>query len=458
MLGVFTCFAVSFILTAVIVNFFDANDCRIKFPRRILSLIVVNVFLISFFYILFKGVGGYFTNSDPESFINKAYLYRGVELFLALVASIYISFFKENAIQALFKFFGYLGYCFFILFICNLFFQYQSYLSFKSENFIDFSGGSDRQVVWIVFDEFDPEIAFNEELHFGDLNNFNKIRESSVLNTKMFPPARDTLTSVPASLMGKIVTERKKITSDGRLLFLDENGQEFEFKNEGSIFDALNKAGYDGSIFGFYHPYCKIFKATDCSFYSAGPLFWFDPITRFFSKVMINLFPTQSYVHPKWTGDILSQQVVDIKFYIQQKKHNLLYIHLMAPHLPARYAQYFYNIKAANDREAYSLNLKIADKILGDILESLPKDGRDRLLILDSDHWLRSRPGNHPHPSLSMVKVLSDKKSFINYQPTSRIYTPDLVMNFLDGKINSNSDILSFYSNKKYHGTYMPTE
>jgi hypothetical protein len=170
------------------------------------------------------------------------------------------------------------------------------------------------------------------------------------------------------------------------------------------------------------------------------------------------LFPNQTYISPIWTGDIAAQQINDLNNFISTKKHNLLYLHLMIPHLPARYAQYYFGEEAKNESEAYLLNLKLADKALGDILNAIPEDGHERLLILDSDHWhrARTRNENQPHHSLSIVKVMSDPHSFVNYQPTSGVYTPDLVMDFLKGKIKSNSDVLNYYSDKTYHHTYIP--
>lgn len=411
------------------------------------NLLCIIFFLFNFYLIL------YFNYLIPAEFLIK---YK----FLFFIFNIILIYFiySKKLFYNIYKFFSCVGVLFAILILYRLFNLHDCYFGNNSINNIDFKGNPDRQVIWIIFDEFDPEFAFNNHYSNLTLHNFNALKNSSLINNAMYPAAVDTISSIPASIMGRKIKSEPKISSNGSLTFIDDLGVDFKFENEGSIFSRINQKGYDASIFGFYHPYCKLFKNTDCYLYSDRYSVWYEGFVRLFSKFVFNIIPDQQYIPISWTGDILNQQFNDVKLFVHNKRHNLLYIHLMLPHLPARLSQQYYKVVAKNEDEAYRLNLKLSDQLLGDILNSIPNDGRERLLILDSDHWLRSRNEGHSYPSLSLIKVLSDSKNFLNNQPTSRIYMPDLVIDFLDGKIKSNNDVLHFYSNKTYHSTYMPIQ
>lgn len=436
-----------------------SEQCSKKVPlfwllKFILALLLWVFYVVTFHY-FFKG-----PIEGTETFNYE--LNRGGDLSWGMYFGILLGAFgiykalkTEQGLLDFIKFTSYLGLSLFIILIYRFGSEYKCLIN-NQQNLYESNGSIGRQVIWIVFDEFDPDLAFDSRLIKSKLVNFNHILNGAMLNAEMYPPGKNTITSVPSSLMGQPISERKKISIEGKLLFKDFAGGEFEFKNEGSVFDLLRKAGYDSSIFGFYHPYCKIFDTVDCVTYSEAPLSWYDGFARPLSRVITQVFPNQTYVSPIWGGDIASRQIADINAYISIKKHNLLYLHLMIPHLPAKYAQYYFGEKALNDHERYMLNIRLTDKVLGDILKAIPNDGKERLLILDSDHWFRLRDSNGAHRVLSIIKVMSDSRKNINHQPTSRIYTPDLVLNFLQGEINSNEDVLKYYSSKNYHGTHIP--
>ncbi len=444
-------FFILFYFIYYIYNILNLSE-NFRFLTKIIIVSFIIYMALKSIYFIFNYADIDIEKIDQEYFqldffnLNSYYTFFSILLFSFLVV-------YYNKLNQIIRFFSILGYCLFLLIVYQFSTNFDCIRNFVPKNNVEFFGKLDRQVIWIVFDEFDPELYFKN----NTIGNFSKLKEVAVFNQKMMPPGMNTITSVPASLMGQGVTKRYKFSSDGKLIFKNTVGNNFEFGYEGSVFDNLKHAGYDSSIFGFYHPYCRLFPDTDCITYSDTPKSWYGGVTRYVAKFINKILPTSSFIPIEWSGDIAAQQINDLNNFIATKKQNLLYLHLMLPHLPARYAQSYYHTRVESDLQAYFLNLKLSDEVLGNILSSIPNDGRERLLIIDSDHWYRDRDRANPHPSLSIVKVLSDSTSFINDKPTSRIYTPSLIINFLNGKIKSNADVLDFYSNKTYHDTYMPT-
>ena len=69
----------------------------------------------------------------------------------------------------------------------------------KEKNTIE----KNRKVLWIIFDEFDPELAFDtSDKDFKFMNNFKELIKNSFFHSQMFPPAKDTIDSMPAQLVG----------------------------------------------------------------------------------------------------------------------------------------------------------------------------------------------------------------------------------------------------------------
>ena len=76
-----------------------------------------------------------------------------------------------------------------------------------------------------MLDAFDPEIAFTNQEHNYKLPNFIELKKNSVTHHKLFAPAKGTLFSIPAMLMGEYIggyNQRKH-----RFLMISKDFKEF---------------------------------------------------------------------------------------------------------------------------------------------------------------------------------------------------------------------------------------
>ena len=168
---------------------------------------------------------------------------------------------------------------------------------------------------------------------------------------------------------------------------------------------------------------------------------------------------------------------------------NLLFVHNRVPHLchqctdglagmAERYFNFEYRkkneyLKLVSDRrDAYLINLKFVDSLVGEIFSEIKKNDNykknETLVILSSDHWAKdyygdfiTRPSDNnkiPHPSLFLAKIIGDDERFDIYEPDSGIHVQELIHEFLKEKISSHSDINKFFSEKKGYSIFVDPE
>lgn len=326
-----------------------------------------------------------------------------------------------------------------------------------NERLVDAGEESSRQVVWIVFDEFDPGIAFSqrggEEQAFEKVPNFQQLRRTSVEHSAMFPPARDTLGSIPGMLLGSPISGYQPLGPARLQLTLPDYSRRI-FSNEGSVFDSVSKRGLTSSILGFYHPYCEIFSNADCKTYSLlREVAWNDGLRAFLPRALKDLMFAK--IEQDNMSSVTRAQINELPGFLA-KKHSFLYAHLNFPHPPAAYAELLFEESPDDKLQSYWLNLRLSDAIMGDILAKFPRDGRERLLVVTSDHWYRGNQKKKASPALFLAKRLDDNNAVQVLSPSNLVHVKGLIEAFFDGNIKSNRDIANHLKSKPFYDTYIP--
>ena len=338
-----------------------------------------------------------------------------------------------------------------------------------------------RKVIWIVFDEFDPEIAFSNLNDETFMTNFKKFKNESLTHLRMFAPGKDTLTSMPAQLIGTetVGTEVK----NNNLIIRVDNDDSIKFSYENTIFGRLKKLGLTSSILSSALPYCSMLPKDKNCIQANGE--WYKGIVvvfPFFSK--IGLFFKLLDLNKNKIDDINTIQNIKtikhidtihytdgqktVSFDLLEKAinspSNLIFIHAFLPHVPvdvgfgvpSNYAENIFNIKVHEGLPSYILNLKLTDIVLKKILNILGNINReDKMLILSSDHWYRPKDQDNAHRVLFIAKILSENNKIETSKPGSAIYIQELIYKYLLKEISTHSDIKKFFDGKPFHKTYI---
>lgn len=310
-----------------------------------------------------------------------------------------------------------------------------------------------RRVVWVIFDETDFNRTFTGQKYPAlVLNNFLRLSRQGVFAVDANSPASATLYSVPALLTGIPVTGKgNSIDSLGHLSQQTAGGGWVNFGGENNVFASLAKVGRSSAILGFYHPYCKLFAVARCDSFSLA-----DP-ADFDAALWANVpdFITERTRLAR--SDAITAGSLALLPGFLNLDQSLTFLHLNLPHLPAHYADSALHLKASRDPlEEYAHNLLLTDQVLGQIMEKLEKQGsgRETLLVVSTDHWLRTvwyaptqRESSHPIPFI--VWKVGDLQGAVIREPLSTIHTAAMVLDYLNGSISTQDDVVRWWSRQK---------
>jgi hypothetical protein len=399
-------------------------------------------------------------------FKDPSFIFKIVWLLLPLIAAVLVLLIKKNSLDKLIKFLGALGIAFLLIVGYRIAHSSKAFHIQSWENKIkyDLPNNPARKVIWVVLDEFDPEIAFSEA-NLGDLLNFKLLLDSSVSHSKMYAPSNATVMSIPSMLMG-IPTFGNIYKDVGRLEVKASEKTTLPFNYRNTIFHRLSSHSFNSSILGFYHPYCGVFNQIKCkSFPMASDFKWYSGIIHAYAHrrlpELINRLFGEHYVPANRfdaMANITEQQLALLPEYILDENINFTFIHLNVPHLPASYAHELLSEQVDGQVNNYKLNLRLTDYTLNQMLKNINKiKDKKVLLILSSDHWFRVRDEGKPisHPALFLAKINDDAQKISLTKPTSSIYIEEMVNKFLNNEISSHGDIQNYLSNKTFHKTYL---
>ena len=405
---------------------------------------------------------------------------------LPYIFSLIIVFSLRKKLEKLTKFFLSFSLVFFFIMSLQIFSLNKIYKNLNNGEikFVDIKEKKDRKVLWIFFDVFDPKLAFSKQENAYEMTNFEKLFENSVVHHEFFSPAKDTLFSFASVLIGKDMIDAT--FSNHRMNIVTKKKETITLNFNNSIFGRLFDEGYDSSITGYgFHPFCKAIINVKCEVFNE-PLKWYDGILNItqINNIKAHFFKIGSH------RDINPYIIESMFNYIKSESPtNLLFVHNRVPHLChkcndglAGMAEKYFNfeyrkkndyLKLASDRrDAYLINLKFVDSLVGEIFNEIKKNDNykknETLVILSSDHWAKeyygdfiTRPfdgGKVPYPSLFLAKIIGDDDPFDIYEPDSGIHVQELIHEFLRKKISSHADINRFFSEKKGYSVFVDPE
>jgi len=322
------------------------------------------------------------------------------------------------------------------------------------------AGVGSRRVVWVIFDEADFARMYPAARPPGlGLANFDKLAAAAVFATNANSPASATLFSLPGLLTGTpLANPGVSIAASGLLSIDTPGGARLPWAESNTIFGALARRGLGASVLGFFHPYCKLFVLLRCSAFA-----W--PGTQGVVAAFESSLPGAiAGVHGRvdaWS-DITAEMLRLLPEYLA-RNDALTFVHLNTPHLPATYADGWLHLAASSDPLVeYSRNLELADHILGDIMRDLERQAtrHELLLVVSSDHWLRNRWYQADQAEIEraipfIAWRVGDTQGTVVTQPLSTVHTENMVLDYLDGKITTETEIAEWWRGQSFDPTFV---
>ena len=337
-----------------------------------------------------------------------------------------------------------------------------------------------RKVLLIIFDEFDYELTFE---NFDYLKNILKISRKGFFAKKMFPPAINTITSIPSILLGEPTKGNYYV--DDEFYLVSQNNNIINFNLENSLFGKLENTGYKYTIFSTGVDYCttlkinknckakkfnelkshnNLFKGVSFTFSLIDKSFLFFKLLMERKMVVENFHDIQKLnVINKNFKDIDGHRLIyfdDFKNTLNNENLDFIYLHLSLPHLPSDYAEKTFNVRTPKDMRAYLLNLKLLDIIMDKIYITYKESKfyQNSLVILTSDHWARDKDTSQSKafPVFFFSKIYNDYNNIDSEKKMSSVNLSNFIIDYFNGEINTNKEIKKFFEENKFYKTYLP--
>jgi hypothetical protein len=113
--------------------------------------------------------------------------------------------------------------------------------------------------IWIIFDEMDQRIAFNERPVSLELPELDRLRSESLEARRVSQTADRTGLAMPILISGRSYRQ-SEIRGASRLdVFPEDSSERLNWADEHTVFHRVREMGINAAIDGWYHPYCRLF-------------------------------------------------------------------------------------------------------------------------------------------------------------------------------------------------------
>jgi hypothetical protein len=274
-----------------------------------------------------------------------------------------------------------------------------------------------RRVVWLIFDELDQRLAFVDRPPRLDLPEFDRLRQQSIYATNAYPPAGETLVSLPALLTGQRVWMAHAVGTNDLTLTLADSHKQVRFGSQPDIFSAYHAAGLNTALVGYYHSYCRVFEGRlnscwwqtyyfgeagnhlpaftlgEAAIAQIGRVLGVVPFSRYLAPVKRLLNRLGGTAKKRWQQEIhlYSETFEAARRVVGDPRYDLVFVHLPVPHTP-----YIYNRTDGEFLQkgsgSYFDNLALADRTFGELRAVMEHAGvwQNTDVLVTSDHWYRT--------------------------------------------------------------------
>jgi len=338
-----------------------------------------------------------------------------------------------------------------------------------------------RRFVWIIFDEMDQRIAFNERPFSLELPEMDRLRSESLEARRATQTASFTGLAMPILISGRSYRQ-SEIRGASRLdVFPEDSSERLNWADENTVFHRAREMGLNAAIEGWYHPYCRLFGdllvncfATATSHAGRALLREQHASQEGILRMTRLLFRLQfENIKDLYRFDGLSgsENLKDAYLQSQQQQEyfqirdhayaaaadprvEFMLLHFPTPHMYAIYNRWRRDFTLDSTID-YLDNLALADRTLGELRARLEAAGLwdQTNLLITADHgfrpdmwrghygWTQNMERISEKGASQMVpfilKLAGKHEHVIVDRPFSNIVSSDLAMEVLGGQIST---------------------
>jgi hypothetical protein len=273
------------------------------------------------------------------------------------------------------------------------------------------------RVVWLLFDEFDQHLAFDQRPAGLQLPELDRLRSESLVANRVLQTSNATVIAVPSLLSGQAFEVTQPM--DARTLWVRPPGLEtfWNWRDQPNVFEQARQLGANTSLVGWQLPYCRLIgdslvhcfdqpgghpasallreiqTSEEGVWTSVGFLFYMQ------TQNLMDLFrPLDDAVSPDVRDAFVQRrqlrQFLAIRDHayreIADPQMDFVFVHFPTPHMFAIYDRHRADFALSPDTN-YLDNLALVDRTVGEVRDTLEKAGlwESTTLMVTSDHAVR---------------------------------------------------------------------
>jgi hypothetical protein len=302
------------------------------------------------------------------------------------------------------------------------------------------------RVIWIIFDETDYRLAFEQRPAGVVLPNFDQLRRQSLFATNAYPPGGATLVSMPALIAGRELAAVEVAGPSTLLLDLANGGVKPDWRELPSVFSRARALGANTALVGWYIPYSRILaEALNECVWFPSPLC--APVqARTFGAALVQELASSAATFNlrRVCIDACRRGQQAAEALAAKPQYNLMLFHLLPPHKPTVYlpAEDRFTVFGTPKARGYFNNLMLADHMLGAIWQAVERAGLQgkTWFVVSSDHWWRESAffdGQLDHRVPFIVHSPENNQGLEFGGMINTVLTHDLLLAILRGELHN---------------------
>ena len=309
------------------------------------------------------------------------------------------------------------------------------------------------RVVWMIFDETDQRLAFEQRPSCLQMPEFDRFRRECLSATNAYPPGPNTLESVPGLTTGLRISWAIPKSASELALKIADTGKVISWADLPSVFDSARELGINTALVGWYHPYPRVLgrSLNYCSWYPCG---WYQPV-RAPSLVEAMASSLEALL---WNfhirelhADMCRSMLADSLSLTTNSTYGLVFLHLAPPHSPGVFnpSTGRYTVLNLSKVRGYFDNLVLADRTLGGLRRAMETSGQwdTSWVIVSTDHSWRGSPlydGKRDLRVPFFVKVPGAAQPTTYSHEINTALTHDLVLAVLRGELTNQQQTVTW--------------
>lgn len=302
------------------------------------------------------------------------------------------------------------------------------------------------KVLWLIFDGMDYRISFLDQPYNLKMPEFDRLCQQAFMALNAYPPARETITSMPALIDGRMISLAEIGGFDKLKIRYKDTDEIIDWGSQPNLFSRAKELKATTAFVGEYLPYSQIIgKDLDfCDWFQYYPQYTSSNsvFANMYQQIrMLLIGPARHYVQRKEAYLGVHNHT---KRLVSSFNYDLIMIHNPIPHYP-----YFYQQPWWDDRspQGYANALKLVDLSLGEIRRIMEEQGTwdQTNIIISADHGQHIRYDGREELRVPFIVKLANQKDPIVYEPAfNTVITQELVLAVLRRKISSPNELVRF--------------